>query len=396
MYYLIAIKFLSVIVPTLLSVAYVMVAEKIISLQKKFVFKYVVFSVLFEVFVGFLKIIRVSCKKFIVFNLLDEYINIYLNHFRAHFLKYFLNHSFYQSLDISLDLLIIKIYNDIQRINPLIFLILGYNIYMFLRDIDPIFIYLSFFIFLIGIFIQLIVILKNWIENTAIKAEFHLVHFLVKYFLIFLLIVNAYILIIVGEKLWFLIINYIKKFFFKSHIFTKLKDMKLSLEYKLRKSPKNPKNPNSKDLLLINKKKDEKSKKLELKKRAEDLKNKVLNNQRNSVFNECRYNSEDVKTNIKELSFSKNRNWDGRLAIDKTPEFSKTDQINFINEELYEYEKKIEKFKKIVINIDKGKENFYPNESRSLLNNYIDVIENRLLPDLKSQKTSLNKKRFKY
>jgi hypothetical protein len=52
-------------------------------------------------------------------------------------------------------------------------------------------------------------------------------------------------------------------------------------------------------------------------------------------------------------------------------------------------------FKKFVINIDKGKENFYPNESRSLFNNYIDVIENRLLPDLKNQKSYLKKNRSK-
>jgi hypothetical protein len=196
-----------------------------------------------------------------------------------------------------------------------------------------------------------------------------------------LLIINLSTLIIVGQKVWLLIINLIKKLFFKSHIITKLKDMKLSLEYKLRKSPKSPKDPKNK-FFFFQQKKDEKSKKLELKKRAEDLKNQVLKNQTSSL----------VHKDFKELSFCQNRNWEGTVAIDKTPELSIADQIKHINEELDEYKSKIEKFKQVVINIDKGKENFYPDESRSLLNNYIDIIENKLIPNLKRQKSFFTKK----
>jgi hypothetical protein len=196
-----------------------------------------------------------------------------------------------------------------------------------------------------------------------------------------LLIINLSTLIIVGEKVWLLILNFIKKLFLKSHLIAKLKDLKLSLEYKLRKSPKSPKDPEN-NLLFFQQKKDEKSKKLELKKRAEDLKNKVLDNQTSSL----------VQKDFKELSFCRNRNWEGTVAIYKTPELSIADQIKHINEELDEYKSKIEKFKQVVINIDKGKENFYPNESRSLLNNYIDIIENKLIPNLKRQKDFFTKK----
>jgi hypothetical protein len=194
-----------------------------------------------------------------------------------------------------------------------------------------------------------------------------------------LLIISLCALIIVGEKVWLLLINLIQKVFFNSQIITKLKDIKLSLEYKLRKSPKSPKDPKNKFFFF---QKDEKSKKLELKKRAEDLKNKVLENQTSSL----------VQKDFKELSFCKNRNWEGTVAIDKTHEFSIADQIKHINEELDEYKSKIERFKQVVINIDKGKENFYPNESRSLLNNYIDIIENKLIPNLKRQKIFFSKK----
>lgn len=196
-----------------------------------------------------------------------------------------------------------------------------------------------------------------------------------------MLIINLWALIIVGQKVWLLIINFIQKLFFKSHIITKLKDMKLSLEYKLRKSPKSPKDFNN--LLFFQQKKDENSKKLELKKRAKELKNKVLENQTSSL----------VPNDFKELSFCKNRNWDATVPIDKTTEFTVADQIKHINEELDEYKSKIEKFKQIVINIDKGKENFYPNEARSLLNNYIDILENKLIPNLKRQIKFFQKKR---
>ena len=97
-----------------------------------------------------------------------------------------------------------------------------------------------------------------------------------------MLIINLSTLIIVGEKVWLLILNFIKKLFLKSHLIAKLKDLKLSLEYKLRKSPKSPKDPKNK-FFFFQQKKDEKSKKLELKKRAEDLKNKVLDNQTSSL-----------------------------------------------------------------------------------------------------------------
>jgi hypothetical protein len=63
MYYLISTfvtKNLLVIIPALLKVAYVILAEKIVSMQKSFGFKSVV---LLQVFVIFFNIIRAFCKK---------------------------------------------------------------------------------------------------------------------------------------------------------------------------------------------------------------------------------------------------------------------------------------------------------------------------------------------
>jgi hypothetical protein len=387
MYYLAVIrififKVLLVIVPALLNVAYVTVAERktMASMQRRLGPNAVGYYGLLQAFTVASNIFGIIFKRFVIINLFNEHINIYLNHFLVNLKQHLLNHSLNKSFDFSFDSLIVKIYNDVRKINPLICFFLGYCIYMFLGDL--ILIYLSYFLYLIGISVQLIVILKNWIENTNIKIEFPLVHYIIKYFLLCLLIINLWILIIVGQKVWFLILNFIKKLFFKSHIITKLKDMKLSLEYKLRKSPKNPKDSNN--LFFFQQKKDEKSKKLELKKRAEELKNKVLENQTSSL----------IPKDFKELSFCKNRNWNATVPIDKNTEFTVADQIKHINEELDEYKSKIEKFKQIVINIDKGKENFYPNEARSILNNYIDIIENKLIPNLKRQIKNFQKKMY--
>jgi len=100
-------------------------------------------------------------KKFVLISLFKVHINIYLFHFRVNFKKHCLNHSLYKSFDFSIDSLIVKIYHEVRNINPLIFFILGYCIYKLLGDMDLILLYLSYFLYLIGISIQLIVILKN-------------------------------------------------------------------------------------------------------------------------------------------------------------------------------------------------------------------------------------------
>lgn len=370
-------KVLLLIIFAVLNVAYVTVAERktIASMQRRLGSTAGFYGLLIGVASN---ILSTLFNKLILISLFNGHIKLYLNYFLVNFQKHLLNHSLNKSFDFSLDSLIIKIYNDVRKINPLIFFSLGYCIYIFLGDRDLILIYLSNILSLIGVCLQLIILLKNLTQNTSIKTKFPLVYILIKYFLLGLLIINLLILIIVGQKVWFLTLNFIKNLFFNSHIITKFKEIKLSLEYKLRKTPKNPKDPKNK-LFFFQKKKDEKSKNLELKKRAEDLKNKVLKNQTSSLVH-------------KELSF-KNRKWEGTIAIDKTHEFSITDQIKHINEELEEYKSKIERFKEVVINIDKGKENFYPNESRSLFNNYIDIIENQLIPNLKRQKNFFTKKR---
>ena len=156
---------LLVIVPALLSVAYVTVAERktMASMQRRL-------GPNAEGFWGLLQALGLALasnifssifKKFVLISLFKVHINIYLFHFRVNFKKHCLNHSLYKSFDFSIDSLIVKIYHEVRNINPLIFFILGYCIYKLLGDMDLILLYLSYFLYLIGISIQLIVILKN-------------------------------------------------------------------------------------------------------------------------------------------------------------------------------------------------------------------------------------------
>jgi NADH:ubiquinone oxidoreductase subunit H len=156
-------KVLLVIVPALLSVAYVTVAKRktMASMQKRFDLKLVEFYVLFQALALASNILGSIFKKFVIISLFNKYINIYLKHFRVNFQKHLLNHSLNKSLDFSIDSLIVKIYIDVRNINPLIFFILGYCIYNLLGDRDLILIYLSYFISLIGVCIILIILVKN-------------------------------------------------------------------------------------------------------------------------------------------------------------------------------------------------------------------------------------------
>ena len=169
MYYLSIIRIfifkVLLIITVLFNVAYVTVAERktMASMQRRL-------GPNAEGFWGLLQALGLALasnifssifKKFVLISLFKVHINIYLDHFRFNFKKHCLNHSLYKSFDFSIDSLIVKIYHEVRNINPLIFFILGYCIYKLLGDMDLILLYLSYFLYLIGISIQLIVILKN-------------------------------------------------------------------------------------------------------------------------------------------------------------------------------------------------------------------------------------------
>jgi hypothetical protein len=119
---------------------------------------------------------------------------------------------------------------------------------------------------------------------------------MVKYTLFVLMIINSLILIIIGQKLLIIIITYLEKLFLNMDIKNKLKDLKLSFDYKWVKNKGNkPKNPDGSFIFdLKNKKKN--------KKRASFLKEKILEAQNKNL------NKDFSNTAFKQESFSKKRN----------------------------------------------------------------------------------------
>lgn len=259
-------------------------------------------------------------------------------------------------------------------------LILVYCAYIIIIDLDILYRYIFSFFFLTGVLIKLIKITKNWVKNHELKQDFPIYYNIVKYILFGLLILNLLILIIIGQKLLILIITYIKGLFLNMNIVNKLKDLKLSLDYKWVKNNDNkPQKPNVNFFYdLKNKKKK--------KKRASSLKEKILDLQKKNL------NKGSSNTTFKQESFSKKRNWKESINIEDKPKFTIHEQLNNVKYEYKAYNNQENKFKNIVIDINKEKEKFFPNESKSLFKEYVSVIK-ILKKNLKSVEKTLSQEK---
>lgn len=259
-------------------------------------------------------------------------------------------------------------------------LILVYCAYIIIIDLDILYRYIFSFFFLTGVFFKLIKITKNWVKNHELKQDFPIYYNIVKYILFGLLTLNLLILIMIGQKLLILIITYIKGLFLNMNIVNKLKDLKLSLDYKWVKNNDNkPQKPNVNFFYdLKNKKKN--------KKRASSLKEKILDLQKKNL------NKGSSNTTFKQESFSKKRNWKESINIEDKPKFTIHEQLNNVKYEYKAYNNQENKFKKIVIDINKEKEKFFPRESKSLFKEYVSVIK-ILKKNLKSVEKTLSQEK---
>lgn len=326
-----------------------------------------------------------SCFKFNLFkliktyiiNILNKYIILYIfkNNIYTYLNFVLLNFKseipFFKQIDFSLDLLIKRIYIDTKKVNPLIFFIISYFTYFFLDN--TIYIYLYQFSFLTGTFFFLIFLNNKFIEYSKLKSNFPLIYYIVKYCLFGILLLNLYLLVIMGQQILILAIKFFNNIILKINILDKLKDFKLSLEYKRFKGSNKPNNPNNSEISFFWKKnKKEKNK-------IKELREKILKIQNNN-------------NNIKpiETSFSNKRNFKETICIEEIPVFSRTDQLKRVQDELKAYTDQENKFKKIVINIKNKKETFFPEESVKLFNEYISVIKT-LKTNLKSIEQNLKK-----
>lgn len=259
--------------------------------------------------------------------------------------------------------LILKVNKGRIEMESSIFITLFYYVYVFTISQDTIEIYLSSLLLLTGVLIKLIKITNYWVNNNQLKKDFPIFYSIIKYILFALLIIISLVLIIIGQKLLIMVITYLKKLFLNMNIKSKLKDLKLSLDYKWVKNNGNkPNKPEGTFFIDLNNKK-------ENKKRASYLKDKILDAQKKNL------NKDFTNTTLKQESFSQKRNWTRSINIEDNPKFTISEQINNVKSEFKAYDNQEKKFKKIVVDINKEKEEFFPNESKSLFNEYVSVIK---------------------
>jgi len=253
-----------------------------------------------------------------------------------------------------------------------------YSTYISIINQNPFEIYLSGFLFLIGVLIKLIQITEIWVKNNQLKQEFPMFHSIIKYILWGLLSINLLILVIIGQKLLIMAITYLKKFFLN-----KLRDLKLSLDYQKVKNNE-PRKPEVKFFSdLKNKKKN--------KKKASSLKEKIFNLQKKNLKEKgAEHTISSRDTTFNQTSFSERRGWNQTINLGDNPKFTRNDQLNNVRSEFQAYDNQEKKFKKIVVDINKEKENFFPEESTSLFKDYITVIK-ILKKNLKSVEKNIKK-----
>ena len=142
----------------------------------------------------------------------------------------------------------------------------------------------------------------------------------------------------------------------------------------------NPKN--KEDLFYYSDSNRKKKAHKDVKIKTEQMKNKII-----QIQNEIKA-TENTVTNE---SFSSKRKWDKTIEIkDNKQSLSYKEQLDRLDYEYNAYDNQTKKFKKIIKDINEGKEKFYPEESKLLFNEYIDIIK-FLKSNIKSMKNNLKK-----
>ena len=121
--------------------------------------------------------------------------------------------------------------------------------------------------------------------------------------------------------------------------------------------------------------------------KGKEMKEKILKYQRENNLNNL---NEELNRN--KPDGLKNRNWDIKIEIknDNIENYSVKEQLKNLEFEYKAYKNQIKKFQNIIDNIDQRKENFFPDESKLLFKEYIEVIEH-LNKTLKVMEKNLKK-----
>ncbi len=314
------------------------------------------------------------------------FLNIYIllyrkfyNNFTRSF-NFSLNYNTCKILDEKLELILKDFYKILYEythsIDSYLMFLFSFIFYYFFSDANILFLYISNFFLLIGIIPKLIIFNLCFIESKFIKANYPLVYIIIKYLSCILLLLLICLLIINISKIMGIIITYIKNF-----LLNKLKEKFKIFKSALTKEPRDPQEPEENIFLPS------KDKKIN-KKKADKLKNMILNKQKENSHRSLW----DAGADLGSPSYKDN--WHGTVNVQRVEDFSFNSQLGNIHEEFRLYDIQTKKFKKIVHNIDRKKEEFFPSESKPLFKEYIDLV-NILKKNLKSLEKNLKKSQKK-
>ncbi len=274
--------------------------------------------------------------------------------------------------------LIELIYNKIKDLNVFLLLFFAFISFYFFKDLHEFYIYVSYLLLNLNIFIKLIILYKYWINNKYIKKNYPIFYYILKYILLTVLLFNMYNIIILIFKIIIIYNKLLIKYMYELK-FNILKKLKSYLSSKLRRRFE-PNGPNLDPDQIINM--DPNS----TKKKASELRKKVLKQQKDNL-------KHNIKKNIEKNSFNpqaRKRNWNETISKQEVPNFTIESQLTNVKKEFEAYDNQTNKFNNIINNIDNGKEQFFPDESKPLFEEYVKMI-NLLKINLKNIEVNLNK-----
>lgn len=329
------------------------------------------------------------------FNITFKNLTMYLLCFLMGFFTQTKSKLLKEKIDSSLDLLVLCIYKDIKNINCFIYLIFG-SFFLLIAYVynSFLFYFLYKICFSVISLIEWIKLNQHFISKHKLGLEIKNIIFynIIRYLLLSLLLVNLFILARNILNFIFYIINpilnsfnnilNIKEFSSKWKNFN-LKES-LDLKKKLNKSPKNPKDWNW-NIFNPNKKKEHK----DITKKALEMKEKLMETQ-NRKLTGLDLNFELASQNKQSFGSYSHNKWKETITIEERPQISIDQQMDRIKSELKAYNDQSKKFKNIINNINKGKEKFYPEESKHLFKDYVELVDT-LRVNIKYMETNLKK-----
>ena len=231
--------------------------------------------------------------------------------------------------------------------------------------------------FLSSLYIMLTMIIYYVISNKQLRTKNNKFYHLIRYFLMGALFIVTIFFISLFVFFIYSLLNLLLIKITNTKLWNSLK---ISNNYNGTEPPKSPKTPENASFFsgLRNKKKIHK----DIAKKAKEMKDKLMDLQRKKLED-----NSDL-TNDNNIAGLQNREWNNTIILENRPTLSLKEQLDKLNSEFKAYKNQNKKFRKIIKDIEKGKEEFFPSESKSLFKEYIEVID-QLNVNLRKMKKNL-------